>query len=104
MQDLGTLGTGSSGSSINNRGQVVGYDVGKDGEYRSFIWTPEGGMRELDESIGLLPDINDRSEVVTAFTISTGDYRAGIWRPNNHVQLLGTLGSGSSAAGINSRG
>lgn len=51
--DLGSFGLGEDQAwaySINNHGEVVGEAYAPDG-LRPFLWTPEGGMREIRDTI-----------------------------------------------------
>jgi probable HAF family extracellular repeat protein len=116
MADLGTLGGESShATSINNRGQIVGW---------SYIPTPPGGVtyhaflfdRGVMTDIGGLGTvinsdanaINDAGHVVgTSFTNIGGPQHAFLYR-NGVMADLGTLGGGSTsvsaAYGINNAG
>lgn len=96
ITDLGTLPDWSDGSGavgINNLGHVVGFS-GKDPlapggpfETRAFLWTVEGGMRDLGILSGTSGsaayDINDRGEVV-----GDSDLRAFRWTEAAGMQEL----------------
>src|SRR5690349_19736556 len=49
VTDLGTLPGGSSSwaQGINAAGHVVGYSHDASGRQRAFLWTANGGMRDL---------------------------------------------------------
>ena len=50
MTDLGTLGgTDSQANGINNRGEIVGYATTADDVGHAFLYTPEDGMRALND-------------------------------------------------------
>lgn len=61
----------STATSINNRGQVVGYFVVADGSLHGFIWDPENGLQDLNNLkqpeytsiVQLANDINDRGQI-----------------------------------------
>ena len=78
MQDLGTLGENlSEALSINNSGQVVGVSQTSLGA-RAFVWTPTGGMQNLNTVIpstsGVLLTtalgINDAGRIVAIGSIN----------------------------------
>ncbi len=111
MTDLGTLGgyNYSSGSDINNVGQVVGVSTGPSGWGHSVLWQ-SGTIRDL----GALPgynfssaaSINDFGDIVgwSAKTPSDPVFEATLWH-NGTITDLGTLGGGASeAASINNVG
>ena len=110
MTDLGTLGgyTYSSGSDINNVGQVVGISAGPSGWGHGVLWQ-SGTIRDL----GALPgynfsfaaSINDFGDIVGWSEKTASDpVEATLWH-NGTMTDLGTLGGGASeAAGINNVG
>src|SRR5438309_282358 len=110
MTDLGTLGgyTYSSGSDINNVGQVVGISAGPSGWGHGVLWQ-SGTIRDL----GALPgynfsfaaSINDFGDIVGWSEKTASDpVEATLWH-NGTLTDLGTLGGGASeAAGINNVG
>jgi probable HAF family extracellular repeat protein len=61
----------STATSINNRGQVVGYYVAADGNLHGFLWEPQEGLQDLNDLkqsdytsiIQLATDINDRGQI-----------------------------------------
>jgi probable HAF family extracellular repeat protein len=90
ITDLGTLGGGySSATSINNRGQVVGYSETGWGDLRPFLWQ-DGKMTDLgtlpggdDHNPGGIPpaDNNDRGQVVGESSTAAGETHAVLWSP-----------------------
>lgn len=98
--DLGTLGgCCSTAWDVNDAGQVVGesYTVGEI-VVHGFLWTPEGGMRDLS-TLGPLGDGD-----AIAFAINDSGQVAGfagfpfLWTPGRGVHDLGTIGGGGGAA------
>jgi probable HAF family extracellular repeat protein len=92
--DLGSLGTPPAGtpplniaSAINNRGEVVGGSLVKDGTVHQFLWTSDTGMQDLGTFPGALATvfpccntINDSRQIV-GFTIDQGgNSRAILWQ------------------------
>jgi probable HAF family extracellular repeat protein len=61
----------STATSINNRGQVVGYYTAADGSNHGFIWDPQEGLQDLNnlkqpdytKTLELAMDINDRGQI-----------------------------------------
>jgi probable HAF family extracellular repeat protein len=53
MKDLGTLGGSSAqANAINDAGQVVGFSrTAADADSHAFLWTPTGGMQDLNQLI-----------------------------------------------------
>ncbi len=95
MKDLGTLtGDGNSGAtSINFRGEIVGWSVGLDSRWRGFLNTDEFGMLDLESLIVDLPtgigginhwriQINDAGEICGAFRFTGGISEAFLLTPN----------------------
>jgi len=80
ISDLGTLGgTSSVASSINDRGQVVGYSQTASGELHAFLWG-KGTMTDLGTLGGNFSEaaaiINDRGQVVGSSGTGSGEEHA----------------------------
>lgn len=110
IQDLGTLGAGSSrATAINERGYVVGLSELPGGGEHAFLWTPLGGMQDLGTlggPVSWATGINDGGAVV-GFSDTPGDVarHAFLWTPSHGMQDLGTPGGSTSrAAAINNAG
>jgi hypothetical protein len=83
---------------INSRGWVVGQSSG-----RAFLWTPDGGIRELP---GLVPNastsvwaINDSGWSTGQSGSSTGYPHAVLWSPAGVVKDLGALADAATTIG-----
>lgn len=108
VQDLGTLGTGTSiARAINNNGEVVG----SYGQLQAFFWTQSGGMQDLRNLTKkecplceITPfGINDSGIVVGDLLLSPADsHYAFVLNARSGSSLkLGDLGGGRN--GINSQ-
>jgi len=61
----------STATSINNRGQVVGYYLAADGNLHGFVWDPQQGLQDLNDLkqsdytniVNLATDINERGQI-----------------------------------------
>ncbi|RRS03773.1 DUF3466 family protein [Aquabacterium soli] len=117
IQDLGALpmtrgGTHSPGSNaqdVNGVGSVVGESYTDDG-LRAFLWTSNGGMRNLGVleggSFSTALAINDAGSVVGVSEVA-GGRRAFLWTEAGGMQDLGDLAGGansSTAKAINGTG
>src|SRR4051794_15020558 len=102
---LGTLGgTGRNFANlainINNKGHVVGTSALKDETTnRAFLWTEEGGMRNLgalneDDPNSGAAGINDFDEITGISVPADGPPSAFVWR-NGHMTDLNTVVCGS---------
>ncbi|MCE5267095.1 MAG: PEP-CTERM sorting domain-containing protein [Planctomycetaceae bacterium] len=90
VTDLGSLGdarSDSHGRAINNSGQVVGYYLSTNGNYRPFLYTGNGPMQDL----GTLPGDAGGG----AYGINTSGQIAGYSNSglNDHATLRGSSGS-----------
>jgi len=109
---LGTF-SGSSdsfGTSINNRGQIVGYSYFFNGNTEaalatSWIGTTPTALGSLGGNVSGASAINNSGQIAGLSQLPNGDFRAVIWNRTTTPTNLGTLGGNSSAAyGINNRG
>jgi probable HAF family extracellular repeat protein len=110
MRDLGTLGTGAVGLSVNGKGEVAGVNYpSPSGLPRAFFWSEKTGMID----IGVMPGgttstakgINDAGTVVGWSDNGQGGLRPFAWTLAGGMKDLGDLGGGGGgAAAINSSG
>ena len=107
--DLGTLGTVSRPSAINELGQVVGYSTLDSGETHAFFWNG-GGMIDLGSLGGnsFASDVNDLGQVIGVYSPTIpGEERAFIWDNANGMRGLGIIGDRAlqlGASAINNLG
>jgi probable HAF family extracellular repeat protein len=109
MQDLGSvLGGESSAVAVNASGQVAGYSVSADGSIaHAFFWSSNTGMVDL----GTLPGdsgssaigLNDGGEIVGVST-RPGTGTVFRWFITTGMQVLPSIGLGSSPVGIGNNG
>jgi probable HAF family extracellular repeat protein len=98
--DLGNLGGPSNAgvynvaTSINNRGQVVGFAQLPDGTQDGFLWTRETGMQDLGGFPGAIATgppccntINDSGHVVGFSLDENFNSRAIVWQDKTPVDL-----------------
>jgi probable HAF family extracellular repeat protein len=108
MLDLGTLGgTSCLTSTLNNKGQVVGYsNLAGDSTSHPFLWDKKKGLIDLGTfggSNGGANWLNDAGEVVGQADLPVSGHDAFLWK-NGKLTDLGNLGATSAAEGINSSG
>src|SRR3954453_9060978 len=83
----------STGSSINNAGQVTGYSFTSDGAQHAFLYS-DGQMTDLGTlggSYSTAYGINDAGQVVGSSTTPTGAGHTFLYS-NGQMSDLGTLG------------
>ena len=100
LVDLGTLpGRAWSGAwRVNNHAHVIGSSFNTVDDWRGFLWTPERGMRDLEDVTGVAMaarDIND-SDVIIGHSLETD--RAVYWSPEDGLHEFDAL-LDSSASG-----
>jgi len=105
---LGTLGgLSSEAQAINNLGQVVGHSTNVAGQERAFLWTKEGGMRDLGTLGGTFSnggtfskawDINDSGQVVGQTVGTDGRLHAFLWTEAEGMRDIGLGGAYGIAA------
>jgi probable HAF family extracellular repeat protein len=98
--DLGTFGgEAASVSTINNRGQVVGWMQTAEGRVHPFLWHrgAKTDLGTLGGDEGVASDVNERGHVVGNSVTATGERHAFLWRDGTMTDL-GTLGGTFSSA------
>jgi probable HAF family extracellular repeat protein len=94
--NLGSLGGGGFNvpAGINNRGEVAGASLAKDGTVHPFLWTKETGMQDLGAFPGAVVTgipccgtLNDRGEAVGLTADSNFNLRAWLWRDHTKTDL-----------------
>jgi len=111
MQDLGTLGGGSSEAyGVSADGSVVvGWAQNASYQWSAFRWTASGGMQDLgtlggNESAAYGVSA-DGSVVIGRIQNASNRYRALRWTQAGGMQDLGTLGGNESEAwGVSANG
>ena len=107
-RDLGTLGGDTSqGVAVNNRDQVVGESVLRNGASHGFLWTSGTGLRDLGTLGGFTStpfDINDAGEVVGFADPPSNQSRAFRWKNGRMTMLAGLGGHMSAALAVNDAG
>jgi probable HAF family extracellular repeat protein len=98
--DLGHLegvpaGVYNVATSINSRGEVVGFAQASDGTQHGFLWTKEAGMQDIGGFPGAVNGtgppccntINNRGEIVGFSLDANFNSRALVWQGNKPVDL-----------------
>lgn len=98
---LGTLGKESYAVSLNDRSQVVGNYVDRNGRINAFLW--EAGVMRTVATTGQARQINNRGEVV-GWMEPMGFAEAFIATAAGTTERLNTLGGTSQALAINDQG
>jgi probable HAF family extracellular repeat protein len=80
-------GAFSHPSAMNNRGEVIGFIRGADGEGHAFVWR-EGQLTDLGggapgSRLSEAWDINDRGEILGAYYTQDFEQHVVVWRPVN---------------------
>jgi probable HAF family extracellular repeat protein len=115
VTSLGTLGgTMGKACAINDRGEVVGFSsLPGDSSVHSFLWTKEGGMKDLGglgaDYLGDAAGINNNTQVVGGSCDTAGNCRAFLWEKNVLSDLNDLVAANSPlylmyALGINDAG
>lgn len=106
---LGTLDPrheSSTAMGVNDSGVVVGTSYVGNYEH-GFIWSAQGGMRDLGTGGGLSAmahDVTEDGYAVGTVEIATFQYRAYMWNPDGTGHQLATLGGESHATRVNHLG
>ena len=104
---LGTLGgSHSTGTSLNDQGQVVGYSETASGDIHAFLWD-SGTITDLGTIGGNFSeatDINDLSQIVGRSTLSNGESRAFLYQSGSFTTLPTLGGTYNRANAINNSG
>jgi len=111
LADIDTLGSSySEAVAVGARGEVAGSRVlpGEELLYRTFLWEPGAGMRDLGAAGGVESfalNMSPGARIAGVVNLASGDQRAMTWTRAEGMRLLGTLGgAGSRAFHANDRG
>ena len=94
--NLGSLSGGGFNipGGINDRGEVAGASLAKDGTVHPFIWTKQTGMRDLGAFSGAIVTgipccgtLNNRGEAVGLTVDKQFNMRAWLWRDQSKTDL-----------------
>jgi probable HAF family extracellular repeat protein len=91
--DLGNLGTTivNVAAGINDRGEVVGGGLAKDGNLHAFLWKRETGIQDLGllgTDVATSPTwINNLGQVVGGSCPASGNCRAFLWQDKTLIDL-----------------
>jgi probable HAF family extracellular repeat protein len=97
LEDLGTLGGAfSDATGINEQGWVVGQSETASGEYHAFLWTREGGMRDLNNDPAWVftraEGVNNKGQVVGWGQIGVV-YNGFVWSEATGMVNIGAPGT-----------
>lgn len=88
--------------SINNKGEVVGYYLGRDQQQHPFKWTLDSGVETLPYIpggyAGVAYDVNESGQVVGSSMDGTNRNHAIIWNPDGTMVDLGAFTPNHTAA------
>jgi probable HAF family extracellular repeat protein len=108
-ETLGTLGTNSGGTAINNSSDVVGAaDPDQSGYIQAFVWQPTGNIQwlgTLGGNLSAASGTNDSGAVVGLSYTATNSQHAFLWTQAGGMQDLTpalTSNGGATAVAINS--
>jgi probable HAF family extracellular repeat protein len=93
VTDLGNLGGTmvNVAAGINNRGEVIGGSLSKDGNLHAFLWTKDTGIQDLGllgADVATAPTwINNSGQAVGGSCPATGNCRAFLWQDKVLIDL-----------------
>jgi probable HAF family extracellular repeat protein len=109
INDLGTLGGAwSEAYGVNANGMVVGVSETTDGSQHAFVWTADGGMRDINGSdwrYSKAEGVNNHGMVV-GWGIASDGVRGFVWTADGGMVNLGvpSLHTSSYAFNVNDAG